>query len=358
VTTPPLGVALLALATGVAAAWFASPTPPQLEGERWFKTLLARRLGGPDEASRAALRRFVPFHPLGRLVEQKLARPAAASLPGGPLPGERELLDALAVLPDREARWRRLTDASDRALLEPEAPLSPDHDARRWLGPSVDGDDVDAVARAAEERLHARWVLLRGATRPGTPDVGGSIARFAATLPIDGDPAAGAAALAERLLGLVPERDAAARLIVAAEGEAVQALLRALAEDAGLRDRVVAVVAVGGVVGGLEGDGPLGVERVHDWLAHHFRHERLDVEVVRLVPYVALGFLDPAVDPPGLPGLPVEAQRFPEPGFVGREPPFVEPVDVGVLPADPALPCDDVAAALRAFVDLLTLSRR
>jgi hypothetical protein len=163
--------------------------------------------------------------------------------------------------------------------------------------------------------------------------------------------------LAERLRALAPERSS--RLILATTGDAAPTLLRALAEHVDVRDRVVAVVAIGAAIHGLpDVDGPRGEAVMRDWLEHHFRHEHLDVELVRLVPYVSLAWLAPDVDPPGLVGLPVRAQRFPEPGFVGREPPFVEPVDLGVLPADPSLPVDAVADALRLVVDLWTLSRR
>ena len=357
-------VAWCALLVGVLAAVFVVPRPVPLEGERWFKTVLAWRLADPDvDVWRSRVQRWVPFHPLGRYVERKVMHPGIETMPGAPLEGERDLMKALAALPDPAARWAYLFDDVATELVG-DSPLSPDHLPRRWLGRGTWQDVADdALAEEAEARLHARWVLVAGAVRPGVPDVHPAFSAFAAVvdgaLPTGATDLSYAEGLTASLKALVPDEDPAARLLLAVTSDAAPGLLAALHGDMALRDRVLGVVAIGGILGGLpDVDGPLSEQARTDWTEAHFRHELLDVEVVHLIPYAAVQFVDRQARPPGAGGVPVAWARFATPGFVGREPPFVEVIDLGVLPADEGLPTGHVVGALRLVLDLWALSRR
>jgi hypothetical protein len=144
------------------------------------------------------------------------------------------------------------------------------------------------------------------------------------------------------------------RWILLATGEGLPVALRAIHADMALRDRVVAVVSVGGAALGEPARADLaGEASARDWMQQHFRHEALDVEVVRPIPYLSLGWLDPREEPPGAAGLPLVHARFPEPGFVGsgtlfhpKEPEVVRVMDLGALDLD--LPGEAVGRAVRA----------
>lgn len=405
-----LMIAWAALAVALLAGWFAVPRPPKLEGERWFKAMLDERLRsiGVAEGER---RRWVPYHPAGRLIERKLAHPGLAAIDGAPLEGEQALVQAWAALPTVAARHASWVTGGDRTGLAPAA-LGPEHDPSRWLGPGhgwgrlADGVGAAAVVEAAEARQDARWVWVDGG---GSPALAPRAARFATVVPwwwglqADGFGAA-LAAWGEALRGLrgaevmwtsweavrqVAERlgeaqvalaadgvrrrlwaavegaPASRRLLVGADGVGTTLVLRALVADMDLRDRVVAVLSVGGWIGGLPDlPGPCGEGRCKDWLDAWFRHELLDTEVIRQIPYLSVQWLDGAESPPGAGGLPVGAARFPEPQFVGgrflqpKEAPTVEVVDLGALSPDPALPLDEVLTALRLVSALWSLSRR
>lgn len=396
---PVLWVALMAAMVGLVAAWFVVPHPPSLEGEAWFKGLLVARL---SDRPPAEVMRWVVWHPLGRWPERKLAHPTVESMPGKLLPGEGELLARLARLPDVATRWALLRDEAVATTLTLPSDLPAEASPARWLGAGRGWDQVrdDALPAAAERRTNASWLLIDDA-RPGVPDVSTAFARFAdvrTLASLCADPVIGhawegirarmsevghataaewdaisagmapwgrvaltsavdavASALAERLPETKPER----RLIVAATGAAVPVVLRALAERVDLRDRVIAVVSVGGAVGGLpDQQGPLSAAVADDWMAHNFQHGLMDVEILRRIPYASMQWLDLAAEVPGAAGVPVSRARFPEPEWDGRAFRCVEPVDLGVVPVEADLPVDDVVAALRLVVDLWVLSRR
>ena len=99
------------------------------------------------------------------------------------------------------------------------------------------------------------------------------------------------------------------------------------------------MVSIGGVIGGIPDEaGPYGESACRDWLAAHFGHRDLDTDVVRRTPYFALQWLDRGAWPPGVPGLPLQASRFPEPHADGATAETVESVDLGPLWVDRAPP--------------------
>jgi hypothetical protein len=146
-------------------------------------------------------------------------------------------------------------------------------------------------------------------------------------------------------------------VVVVGEEAGVASVLRVLAGNADLRDQVVAVASVGGVVGGrTDEEGLFGEAARRDWLAAHFTQTGLDTDVVRLTPYLAMQWLDRAAWPPGVPGLPLQNARFPEPGAEGATATTIEAVDLGPLPPD--APADLVARALIAVVAGWVATRR
>jgi hypothetical protein len=383
-----VAVALSAAVLFVLSAIAVVPRPPELAAEALFKALLIQALGGDAPAAAR-----VAWHPLGRLPERKIARPNAEATPGTPLVGEVELLRALAALPDAPARWAALR-GEGRALLDPDAALPEDHRPARWLGNGATWRSVVAPGGLAdaEARHGLGWVRVSGSPRAGVPDLGGAftdaaevawcqalagddgaraagavVATLRAALAVPGGAALAAevarvsrAALEAAIVGVVGAElavrtaDPARRWILLATGEGLPVALRALHADMALRDRIVAVVSVGGAALGDPSRADLaGEAAARDWMDAHFRHESLDVEVVRPVPYLSVGWLDPRVEPPGAAGLPLVHARFPEPGYVGsgtlfhpKEPEVVRGMDLGALDLD--LPGEAVGRALRA----------
>jgi len=374
--TEPLTLIIAGVALGVAllAGWLSVPTPPDLDGERWFKVLLAtllrgavEREGGDAVAWEERVLRFVPYHPAGRLPERKVADPAAWAPPGLSVEGEIGLVEALSRLDTVPARWERLygDEISVEARLVDPRDLGEAYDPATWLGPGASWDDVadwgagdsHAFADVLHRRLRAIWVLLEGPDRalpPVLPALGGLVGAQATRVPFVSAPVEEAV---ERLCATLEAAapDPGDRLVIVGEAEAVPLALRALVRIPLVRDRMLAFVSVGGVVRGRPGDtGPLGEAAQEDWLGHWFTPEHLDTEVNRATPYLHLGWFDPACVPPGIPGLPVAATRLPpvEDGPLSR----LLLVDLGVLPADPALPAEQVARGLLAVTALEVLT--
>jgi hypothetical protein len=361
-----LGLTVAAGAVAMALGWLELPRPPDLDGERWFKvtlaTLLRGRLdrdGATPEQWEALVTAVVPYHPAGRLPERKISNPTAASLPGAALPGERALLDALAARSTPEERLTWLYDADPIAVeartVDP-SDLGPDYDYRR-LGPAATWDALAAWEPAFAElaRKGLDWVLLDGRPdhRVGPPVMDALAAELPGALRVPHG--------AEDLLARIQARltDPTVRVVLIAEEAAATDLLRALLEDAAVRDQVAAVVAIGGVVGGRTDEaGPYGEALCKDWLQAHFGHRDLDTDVVRRTPYFAVQWLDRTAWPPGVPGLPLQAARFPEPSEEGATAATVEVVDLGPLWVDRAPPPEVVARALVAVVAAWVRSRR
>jgi hypothetical protein len=354
------------------ACWYSLPNPPDLDGERWFKLILATLLRGQVEREtgdagdwEARVLRFVPYHPGGRLPEQKVSDPEHYRPPGLSVPGEVALVEALARIDDHEGRWKRMYDEDDAATearIQDPAELGDAYDTARHLGPGGSWDDLadwgagDGVAfrEALVRRLPAHWVLVDG-PHPGEHPVPtllealrGEVGDRAVWVPIpEGTPEEGATIL--RAAMEEPLEELSDRLVVVASGPAVHLVLRALVEAPGLRDRLLAVVSVGGVVMGREGE-------LSDWMGRWFNPAELDTEMNRVTPYLHLAWYDREADPPGIPGLPIAATRFPQPEAGALS--SIEVVDLGLLPTDPDLPLEQVARALWALTTLWVYTRR
>jgi hypothetical protein len=354
VTLAVAGVA--ALVAGV-AAWLHHPRTPELDAERWFKVWIATSLrgtvetaGGDADAWVAEVLRFVPYHPAGREPGRKVASPSTWRPADGWIDGEQALVEALARLPDVQARWRWLYDEDERGaearLVDPQT-LGPAYDPRTYLGSDGSWDAVagGGLTLALVARLGAAWVLVDGA--PGPPPL---LDALHAAVPdadrIQWSPVpfdAAAAGVLDRLREVAVARGTP--LVIVAAGAGAHFALRALAADPGLRDRIAAVVSVGGVLRGIPGqEGPLGEAAVADWMGRWFGHDALSTDALVLTPYLALQWWDPQEDPPGG-GLPLRCARWPALRDTAA-PESVAPLDLGVLPTDPDLPLAQVADAL------------
>lgn len=362
-STDPVSLSIAAVASGLALAigWLQWPRPPALDGERWFKVALATLLrgrveaaGGPIEDWERDVVRLVPYHPAGRIPERKISNPVAAALPGPALPGEQALIEALAKIDSPAHRLGFLYDEDpigiDARLVDP-AELGSDY-AFDGFGPDATWDTLAAwgagdrrFVDSLRRTVDARWVLLEGRNPTGVPSLLGAFGdelNDAVRVPFEAD-------LARALRDVLV--DPSVRIVVVAEEAAVSNVLRVLVANADLRDPLLALLSIGGVIGGrTDEEGPYGEVASRDWLAAHFTQVGLDTDVVRLTPYFAVQWLDRDCWPPGIPGLPLQASRFPEPSGEGASATIVEGVDLGPLPSDRPIPPELVARALIAVV--------
>ena len=361
-----IGIASAAVALAVVLALLQWPRPVELDGERWFKSLLVTLLRGELESQGfaswdRAVRAWVPYHPAGRFPERKVMNPLGAHLPGALVDGERALIEALHECATPEQRWARLFDEDEAAratLMDDPVELGRAYDPATYLG-SEQG--WEAVARwgshdsAFQEhllrRMDAQWFLVESGSGPARviPSLATLLGERGAQVDLSGD------ALVQYLEAALPH--VGDRCVLVGEGAGIVHILNALRDRVQLRDQVVAVVSIGGVIGGLEGEpGQLGTVARRDWLEAWFQHRHLDSEVVRRTPYMALQWLDRSQWPPGAEGLEIAHARFPQ---VPEEPiETIEVVDLGVLPADDGLPSLQVARALMTVVSCWILSRR
>jgi hypothetical protein len=318
--TDPLSLALTVAAALVAAgiAWVQWPRPPALDGERWFKVTLATLLRGRVEAE------------------------------GG----------------DADQWERTVVRLVSDAFLDDPDELGPVYDPQTYFGPGFGWDAVardanaDALRAALGRVLPARWILVEGRSDRSTgPTVLPSLLAVlpdALVVPFgDGAPEALDA------IATAAAPDTGDRLVLAGEEAGVARIMRVLHANAELRDKVAAVLSIGGVIGGrYDEDGPYGRAASAEWLSASFVQRELETDVVRLTPWLAVQWRDPDVQPPGLRGLPVEAQRFPTPDPEGATAQTMEVVDLGPLPVDPALDPALVARALVTVTTLWVASRR
>lgn len=380
--TDPVSLSLTvgAAITALVAAWLQLPRNPELDGERWFKVVLATLLLGEVEAEEGSealwterVLRWVPYHPAGRLPERKVVQPLFDP-PGKRLPGEQALQEKLAALKTLEERWSWLYDQDEagvHARLDDPFELGEAYDPARILGSKLGWDALTRwgagnreLAEVLARRTDARWIALEG---PEASLVGPSLldaleAELPAIHRLRWDDLGGAGGLDRRVeatdaaIRALPE-GADERLIFVVEGDAATVLLRVLKDDAPLRDVTFAVLSLGGNVRGRPAEtGPFGARDAEDWLERWFTLDHFDTELVRLTPYLSVQWLDRSASVPGSGGLPLEAQRFPEPKIVKVER-TIEAVDLGPLYPREDLPLQQVARALVAVTSLWVLTR-
>jgi hypothetical protein len=352
--------------------WLASPSSPELDGERLFKTILITLLRGEAESSGASVGEWearvlgaVPYHPAGRSPESKLSNPSVHSIAAPALDGEQGLVEALMQCEDYGERLARMYDTDEGGLearLSDPAELGESYDpacslapAATWEAVSAWGGGDAAVQRWCGIHSEVTWVLVAG-RREGVPmpSILGALADQldgkALRLDVEhGDLEAAAAAI----LTAATEAHSgpAHRIIFVGEEAGVALILRAMVSSAPLRDRVLAVVSLGGAQGGLvTEEGDLGPEATADWMAAWFTHRSLDTEIVRMTPYFSIQWLEREAWPPGINGLPLASSRFPVPEADSSVPPAVQSVDLGPLWASSSAPVEQIARALQVFL--------
>lgn len=322
-----IAVELTALGLAIWAASRSVPRPPVLNWERLLKTALAVQLlhgkEATPEAELAALLDALAFHPAaGPQPERKLIDPATAPIPVPPLEGERALCEALAKLPALDARWARMYGAGvpegPALLQDPDQLGEAYHPAR--VGAGLDWSSVAAWTAPLQQALARRMSAFVLVDLDG--DLGSRIAASAPGLRAARvSPAGEPERLAEALLATLSA--ASDRLILLAPGAAALAALNAVEASLTLRDRLVAVLSLGPLLGESPED--------RAWMAEHFTHDRLEPELNRAILYASLIPLDPTLDP-AVDALERWAkQRFPvpAPSPAGRR--AIDPVDLGPL---------------------------
>lgn len=351
---PAVIAAVLALGLATAVAWVMRPSVPDLDEERWFKLIFATLLRGQVESSggdaaawEAAVRRFVPYHPAGRYPEEKVFQPHLWSPSGPAMPGELALVEALGRLSGPRARWRHLYEVDEIGLesrySDPQR-LGEAYLPERWLGPGLSWEALAAWGSGnsqVEQTLFRapwpRWLLV-GGTGIGPPLLDALAvvlgARASRSSPAE---------LPAALDGLTQMQGC--RVIIVGEGEGIAAVMGALAEDAGARDALAAVLSLGGVIRGWPGrEGFLGEMERSDWLGAHFTQEGMDLEARRRVPWLSAAWFDPEADTEA--ALPIANQRFPIPKDEVGGRIWVDTIDLGVLPLRDDLPLDLLARAV------------
>ncbi|MFT6817185.1 MAG: hypothetical protein ACJATT_000990 [Myxococcota bacterium] len=355
--TDPISLTLAGTAAVVAlvAGWFSLPGSPEVSEERWFKACLAtlwmgvvEARGGDLDAWETEVVHGVPFHPWVGSVERWLTADIH-TLPSTEA-GSAALLGALREQPSAHDRYQSLfhhDHTGRQARLSDPSDLGAAYDPSRLLGKGIGWDAVRdwgadegaKLATALARAVPATWVVVGHDGRaPGVLD---------ALVGLGAERAFEQENLSIELLEHAPT--AADRLIVVATADSVAAVLRGLVERPDLRDRVLAVLSIGG-----DCQGP----RHTDWMGAHFTDEQMDLEAHRPLLFLALQWLDPALTPPGFDGLDVAHARFPVPERSGPQDRVVHAVDLGVLPPVSPVSTTAIAKALQLVTGLLILSGR
>lgn len=360
--TDPVSLVLagLLLIVGTAAAWSHVARPPDLDGERWFKMLLAslqrgrsERQGHDAEAWAEQVVLTVPYHPAGRSPEAKVGSPETWRSAFPLMEGEEALVEQLAGLATIEERWHHLYVASEEAMsarLSDPAELGPHYDLGRWVGQANGWDRVadwgagsGELGEALLTRLGARWVLVSGRTDQAPPTLLEALASELGEHAVERVGVDDVGAVGDAL------ENQGERVIWVGEDTGALACLRLLADRPALRDQTDAVVALSAPLKGVDDDGsPFARAKWSDWMARWFGHAELDTDCVRRTPYMALQWLDLNEGVPGVAGLPLSEARFPRPKQGPIE--MVEAVDLGPLLVSNPPPVDLMAKALVGVV--------
>jgi len=311
-------------AAGLAAwaAWLSVPRPPALDWQRLFKTTLSMGLYGEvlaEEKGRedweAVVAALVPYHPAARGEPGLLRQPEPALIPAPALPGERALVESLVSLPGPSERFVRMFSDNEQtrdALLSDPDTLGAAFDPVSAIGVGATWDAISTwgePVRAGLLRKHAHLVVVGVQT-----DLAAAMAEQS-----------GVRGIRLEADGLVSALDtamtaAADRIVFVAEGDGIPVILKAMHAHPGLRDRVLAVISLGGDV--------CASEEQQVWMSEHFTQPAMDTELNRATPYLSVVLVDPAAPL----SADWEGQRWPEPkpDRTGRTP--IQPIDLGPLP--------------------------
>jgi hypothetical protein len=328
-----LALWILAALLALYAGWLTLPRPVELDWERFFKLAMVTVVRGPLEAEGASAdawmeagRALVWYHPAGRQLDRKVADPKGYEPPFPALPGERALLERLAAEAPEERLKATFSSGADEVLYDDPGVLGQAWQLTNILGPEADWDGVaswnDAVLAGLKRRhTHTRWVLL-GVDTLAAP-LREALGEDAVILPTG--------EIAEELEAALGEL--ADRAVFVAAGAHADGLAQMLHARPGLRDKALAVIALGGEFNAA-------------WMAENFDHETMDTELSRATPYFHVFFGDHLES--------VEGSRWPSPEVPATGRVSVEPVDLGLLPGS----VDQADAKVLARALLLTVTAR
>lgn len=333
-----VAVVILALAAG----WLSLPRPPALDWERLFKLSMVTLLRGPiegaggsAEAWLAAGRALVYYNPAARDAVAKLTDPGACEVAVPALPGERALLEALrAAQTPAERVALAFGKEADAALYDDPAELGAGWDLAALLGQGATWDALAGMTAPLREALRRRndrrrWVIVADPTREEPLDaLRDALAEVLGPDRVVVLRESQTEALARALDAQVPEL--ADRLVIVAVGEGAMLALRDLRQEAGQRDRVLAVVTLSAALGDAA------------WLAEQFTHVGMDTELNRRTPYFYLSFIEPGCEVLGEPGRPAAHSRVPSPPVPETGRASILAIDLGVLPGSVAATRQDI----------------
>ncbi len=315
-----LTVELVALVLALVAACLSMRSAPDLDWERLLKVALStvtrgevESAGGEQAQWWARIRGVVPYHPAGRQPEAKLESPDPEQVAVPALEGERALVARLEVLQTPAERWQAMYegDATQEALLSDPALLGPAYDPAGVLAPDVGWGEVAAWTDTLQDALARRMtevvVLVVGTDLASPMAQAVPHARVKAVVPASGE------ILAAAFLDALP--GPADRAVIFAGGTDVLSVLQALHHESALRDRVLAVLSLGGVLTG-------------DWIEKNFTHAGMDTELNRATAYMDIVDVQP--DAPL--AQPWAAQCFPQPPTPSSGWTPIERVGLGPLP--------------------------
>ena len=313
-----IGVELVVLLLAIVAAWISLRPPPQLEWERLWKISLATVIRGDVEANggngddwweRLSL---VPFHPAGRDAIAKLSSPSLDDIEVPALEGERALVERLVQCTSVAERWKAMfrdDPLAMESLTSDPAQLGSAYDPSVPLAPNLDWEDVARWTADVQSAVARRMasVVIGVVGMDAGPLIGAVPHGRVNHVPDDGD-------LAAHLLDCCTV--AQDRLMLVVKGPSVLSTLQALHGSPTLRDRVLAVVCLGGI---------FNDER--EWLSEHFEHLGFDTEINRRTAYFSVSNVN-------LESISLIDQTLPVPPVPPSGWAPIEAVDLGFLPFD------------------------
>lgn len=339
------------------------PSPPDLDGERWFKSVLATLLRGAVEDSGGTVQvweervhREVLFHPAGRFPAEKVLIGSQFRPPLPLVEGEQALLERFDVLATPKQRWRWMfweEELGQAARLMDPVELGESYSPQRWIGAGFDWDGVAGAGvefGACRQRLRSegiRWVIftdtsLHPVCQEWSASLKEELGESALLLHWDEN----AVHLPDFLTQINDWIQAPSdRFVCLGIGRGVPLLLRTLAEDPALRDRVYAVVSIGGALRGTGEHELWGSASFNSWLEHHYDYVSLDTEMARETPYFSIGLSDMEHPNLGFAGLGLDEMIFPELPAERAPVEGVSPISLGCLP----MQSDERHLAVRAL---------
>ena len=333
-------VEIFVLLLAIVAAWMSLRPSPPLDWERLWKMILATIIRGEVEAGGGDIHAWwdrlvaVPYHPAGRHALGKLSHPALDDIVVPALEGERALVERLVERQTVSERWEemyRKDPLAEESLTSDPAELGPAYDPSTPLAPNIGWEDIARWTSAVQSSIGRRM-----------SDVVVAVLGMDSSPLISSVPHARVVSLAETDDGGQALLDccqaAQERLVIVAQGQQVQHVLRALHANPSLRDRVLTVLGVAADWSGAE-----------EWLESNFEHQAFDTELNRRTPYLAISDID-------LDAMVLRKQTFPDPVVPPSGWAPIESVDLGFLPLTKHDP-EQLARALWVLICFCLSSR-